>query len=68
MGLFDFPFRSAKVWEWYFYASNQCMQVPLAIRKSKKIEAQSTSINLKVIQKDKIKQTKLPLYLWISNT
>ena len=34
------------------------MQIPLAIRK-RKIEVQSTSINLKVIQKEKIKQTEL---------
>ena len=49
-----------------FYAIKQWVQVPLAIRKVRKIEVQGTSINLKVVQKEKIKQTKLLGYLEIS--
>ena len=41
------------------------MQVPLAIGK-RKIDVQNTSINLKVIQKEKIKQNELLRCLWIS--
>ena len=40
-----------------FYAIKQCIQVILPIKKVRKIEVQST-IKLKVIQKEKIKQTK----------
>ena len=64
MGLLDFPFRGQHMFENdAFIPLNKGCKFLWQLENIRKIEAQSTSINFKVIQKEKIKQIKLLGYL-----